>query len=252
MTSLTDDQLSRWACQVLLPELGPQGQERLLSASVLIAGVGALGCGVAAHLAAAGVGELILADPDTVEIGNIHRQSLYATPDIGRPKVQAAGERLRAIHPDLQLTLLQEALDEARTFALAAQADVVVDGTDTFESRHAINAACVRAGKPLVHGACVGFEGRVMTILPGEGPCFRCVVPEAPPPHQQPRCSQMGIIGPVAGLVSSIETIEVMKLLLGIPDVLVGRMVAIDALTHDYRVLRVARRADCCDCGPAS
>jgi len=248
MATLSDDQLNRWACQVLLPELGLAGQRRLLQATVFVAGVGALGCGVAGHLAGAGIGALILADPDTVELGNLHRQALYATPDVGRPKVEAAGERLQAIHPELKLTLLQEKLEEARAFELAGQADVVVDCTDTFESRYAINAACLRAGKPLVYGACVGFEGRVMTVVPGEGPCFRCLCPEAPPPQDQPRCSQMGILGPVAGLVSSIEAIEVMKLVLGIPDILVGRLVAIDALGHDYRVLQVVRRADCPDC----
>jgi len=249
MPPLSDEQLTRWACQVLLPELGVAGQERLLQATVLVAGVGALGCGVAGHLAAAGVGTLILADHDTVALGNLHRQSLYATPDVGRPKVEAAGERLQAVHPDLRLEARQEELDEPSAYELAARADVIVDCTDTFGSRYAINAACLWAHKPLVYGACVGFEGRVMTIAPGGAPCFRCLCPEAPPLEQQPRCAQMGIIGPVAGLVSSLEALEVMKLLLGLPDGLVGKLLVIDALGHDYRALQVTPREGCPDCG---
>ena len=249
-TNLSDDQLLRWACQVLLPEIGVEGQRRLLAGRVLIAGVGALGCGVAAHLTAAGVGTLVLADHDTVELGNLHRQGLYSTQDVGELKVAAAARRLRALHPGVTIETHPEALDEARARTLAAPLDVVVDCTDTFESRYAINRACLAAGVPLVHGACLGFEGRVMTIAPGVGPCFRCLCPEAPSPGEQPRCSQLGILGPVAGMVAAAQAVEVMKLLLGIPEPLVGRMLTIDAQFNDYETLTVRRREDCPDCSP--
>jgi molybdopterin/thiamine biosynthesis adenylyltransferase len=246
---LTSDQIQRWACQVLLPEIGLKGQQRLLEARVLVAGVGALGCGVAAYLVGAGIGRLVLADHDTIELGNLHRQLLYATEDVGAPKVEVAARRLLAMNPALEVRALQEKLDGARTGELAAQVDVVVDCTDSFESRLEINDACLRAGVPLVHGACLGFHGRVMTIVGGHGPCFRCLCPEPPPPEDRQSCSQVGILGPVAGLVASLQAAEVMKLVLAIPEPLVGRMLMVDVQYNEFEILEPAARLDCPACG---
>jgi adenylyltransferase/sulfurtransferase len=244
---LSKEQISRWSCQVLLPEVGLKGQTRLLGSSVLIAGVGALGCGVAGYLAAAGVGRLVLADHDVVEIGNLHRQMLYSTADLGRPKVHAAEARLKSIDPAVTIEAIQEELDARRTRELAAGVDVVVDCTDSYESRYAVNAACLEADIPLVHGACVGFAGQVMTVRRG-GPCFRCVCPEPPSPEDRMSCSQVGILGPVAGIVASIMSTEVFKLLLGLPGVLDGVLLSIDAQYNDFAQCAVDVWDDCPDC----
>ena len=234
---------------MLLPEIGLQGQQRLLTSSVLVAGVGALGCGVAGYLAGAGVGTLLLADHDTVELGNIHRQVLYSTADVGELKVVAAERRLKAIQPEVHVQAYAEELDQKRAHELATEADVVLDCTDTFESRYAINSACLETRTPLVHGACLGFAGRVMTIVPGESPCFRCLCPEPPPPEDREGCSQVGIIGPVAGLVACVQVVEVMKLLLDIPQVLTGELLVIDCQFNDYERLEVRKWDECPDCG---
>jgi adenylyltransferase/sulfurtransferase len=247
---LSTEQISRWSCQVLLPEIGLKGQGRLLDSSVLIAGVGALGCGVAGYLAAAGVGRLLLADHDIVELGNLHRQMLYSTADLGAPKVIAAETRLKSINPAVVIDAYQEELDSRRTRELAARVDVVVDCTDSYESRYAVNSACLEAGIPLVHGACVGFSGQVMTVQRGSGPCFRCVCPEAPPPAERLGCSQVGIIGPVAGIVASIMAAEVFKLLLGIPGTLSGILLSIDAQYNEFHQLTPSLLEDCPDCSP--
>lgn len=247
---LSPNQIERWACQILLPEIGLQGQQRLLDSGVLIAGVGALGCASAAYLAGAGVGRLILADHDTVELSNLHRQILFSAADVGEAKVRVAEARLKAAHPALEVLALQEELDEARTRELAAQVAVVVDCTDTFESRYAVNDACLAAGVPLVHGACVGFHGRVMTVIGGQGPCFRCLCRELPPPEDRPACRQIGILGPVAGIVACVQATEVLKLILGLPEPLTGRVLTVDAQYNDFQLLQPAVWAECPSCAP--
>lgn len=204
---------------------------------------------VAGCLAAAGVGRLVIADPDVVEVGNLHRQLLYSSSDVGRPKVEAAADRLRAIYPQLVLETYHEELDTMRAAQLATTADVVMDCTDSFESRYAMNAAALRAGKPLVHGACLGFAGQVMTVVPDNGPCFRCLCPEPPPLDEREGCRQVGILRPVAGIVGSIQAAEAMNLLLGLPGVLVGQLLSIDAQHNDFACLEVPVWGDCPDCG---
>lgn len=250
--ALSTEQMNRWACQLLLPEIGFRGQQQLLRSRALIIGVGALGCGVAGYLVGAGVGSLALADHDTVELGNLHRQLLYTTEDVGLLKVEAAAARLQALHPGLAVEVYPERIEGRRAQELAEGADVVIDCTDTFESRYEINLACLRANKPLIHGACSGFAGQVFTILPGQGPCFRCLCPEPPPPEDQLGCRQVGILGPVAGIVASVMATEALKLLLGLSGLLVGTMLVVDAEDNEFQRLEVARWPDCPDCGSLS
>lgn len=249
---MNDEQLLRYSRHVLLPEIDVAGQERLLGARVLVVGVGGLGSPVAMYLAASGVGTLILADGDTVDLSNLQRQIVHSTPDIGRPKVESARARLAALNPEVSVRTLDRALDARSLPEAIAGADLVVDATDNFRSRFAVNAACVRAGRPLVSGAAIRFEGQVTTVLPGsDAPCYRCLYDEATPDAAE-TCSETGVAAPLLGIIGSVQALEALKVLTGAGRPLAGRLLCLDGLTMQWRCLRYRRDPHCPVCGESA
>lgn len=247
--NLTEKQIERYSRQLLLPGVGGAGQRRLLSARVLVAGAGGLGSPVALYLAAAGVGHLGVVDSDTVELSNLQRQVLHRTRDLGRPKADSARETLTALNPEIEVVAHSMRLSAANARELIAGYDVVVDGSDNLATRYLLSDACVLTGKPLSHGGILRFEGQAITLVPGRGPCYRCLFPEPPPPGAVPSCQEAGVLGPTAGVIGAIQATEVLKLILGIGDILYDRLLIYDGLAMSCRLLPVARRADCAACG---
>jgi len=239
---MTNDQLSRYSRQILLPNFGITGQERLLAARVLIIGLGGLGSPVALYLAAAGVGRLLLADSDTVELSNLHRQILHTTSRIGVTKAQSAQQALAARNPEIELVTIEQHLTADNVLALVAEVDVVVDCCDNFATRFAVNAACVAARRPLVSGAVLRLEGQV-TVFSGQfgDPCYRCLYPDVED-FTGDTCATNGILAPIAGIIGSIQATETLKILTGIGTPLVGQLLLLDASTMCWRNLRL--RAD--------
>lgn len=245
---MDDSQLLRYSRQILLPQMGVEGQQRLLEATVLVIGAGGLGSPVALYLAAAGVGRLVIADPDLVEISNLQRQILHGTPDLDRLKVDSAKDRLLALNPEVQVRALPERLAGARLRAQVRQADVVVDGSDNFVTRFAVNKACVAERKPLVSGAVIRMEGQVAVFRPdqADGPCYRCLYQAEG--ELEETCSENGVLAPVAGIIGSIQATETLKLLTGIGQPLTGRLLLVDAAGMEIRVLRIPRDPHCPVC----
>jgi len=248
---LTSQQGFRYDRTLRLPGVGPEGQEKLLRSAVLIVGVGGLGCSAALHLAAAGVGRIGLADGDAVELSNLQRQILYVTGDIGRPKPEVAGKRLRALNPDVQVQEYYGRVTGADIRNLVRDYDIVVDGTDNLATRFLINRACVELGKPWVYGAVLAFTGQLMTVLPGRGPCYRCLYREEPP-APPPGTETYGVLGTVPGVVGTLQANEVLKYVLGAGEPLVGRLLIFEALTGRFELVAVDRDPRCPDCGPGS
>jgi molybdopterin-synthase adenylyltransferase len=234
--------LERYSRQLVLPQWSEAAQRALAGASVLVAGAGALGSPVAAYLAGAGVGRLGIVDDGDVELSNLHRQHLHFTPDIGVPKAHSAAAKLRFLNPDVVVEPYQARFVPSM---LHGQ-DLVVDCTDRFETRYAINAACCEAGVPLVEGGVLGLSGLVMAIRPGETACYRCAFPLPPP--SGPSCAEAGILGPAAGVIGSLQALEAIKLLSGLPDPLTDGFLQIDLTEHSFVLVRTARRHDCEDC----
>lgn len=247
--ALTEAQIERYSRHILLPEIGGAGQQRLLQAKVLVAGAGALGSPAALYLAAAGVGTIGIADSDAVELSNLQRQILHGTGDLGRPKVESAERRVREINPDVQVITHPVRLTSANILDLLEGYHFVVDGTDNFATRYLINDACVLAGKGLAHGAIFRFDGQVTTIVPGRGPCYRCLYPEPPPPGLVPSCQEAGVLGAVAGVIGALQVTEAIKFLLGAGDLLVGRLLVVDALSARFREVKIQRDPNCALCG---
>lgn len=242
---------ARYLRQTVLPGVGTDGQRRLREASVLVVGVGGLGSPVALYLAAAGVGRLVLVDDDRVDVSNLQRQVLFGTPDVGRLKVEAAAERLRALNPAVDVVARAERLTAANARALVRASDVVADGSDTFATRYLVSDACVLEGRPCAHGSVLRFEGQATVLHHAGGPCYRCLFPTPPPADAVPTCAEGGVLGAVVGAVGALQATEVLKLLLGIGDPLAGRLLVLDALGGTARTLAFARRADCPACGDA-
>ncbi|GLC25863.1 ThiF family adenylyltransferase [Roseisolibacter agri] len=240
--------LSRYARQIALPEVGLAGQARLADARVLIVGAGGLGSPAALWLAAAGVGRIGLADHDRVDRSNLHRQLLYAPGDEGTPKVEAARARLAAVAPDARIDLHHVEVTAANAPALVQGYDVVLDCTDQIPVRYALSDACVAAGRPLVHGAVSRWEGRVTVLAASEGPCYRCLWPTPPPAHAIPSCAEAGVLGPVPGAIGMLQAVEASKLLLGAGDPLVGRLLVMDLLRMVTHVFAVPRDPLCPTC----
>ena len=240
--------LSRYARQIALPEVGLAGQARLADARVLIVGAGGLGSPAALWLAAAGVGHLGLADPDRVDRSNLHRQLLYAPGDEGTPKVEAAHARLAAVNPEARIDVHPVEVTVANASALVRAYDVVLDCTDQIPVRYALSDACVAAGRPLVHGAVSRWEGRVTVLAGAGGPCYRCLWPTPPPAHAIPSCAEAGVLGPVPGVVGMLQAVEASKLLLGAGDALVGRLLVMDLLRMVTHVFAVPRDPLCPAC----
>ena len=243
--SFTDEEIERYARHLVLREVGGPGQQRLKAASGLIVGAGGLGAPAALYLAAAGVGTIILADPDEVDLSNLQRQVLYAEDDLHRPKVEAAADRLHALNPHVFVAGFHGAFDDATSDELVDGIDLVLDGTDDFVSRFSVNAACVRHGKPLVSGAIGRWTGQVGVF--GARPCYRCLVPEIPPDAET--CVAVGVIGALAGVIGSMMALEAVKLITGAGEALTGRLLIYDALAAETRTVRVAGDPDCPVCG---
>jgi molybdopterin/thiamine biosynthesis adenylyltransferase len=253
---LDDARLTRYARHILLDELGIEGQERLLASRVLIVGAGGLGSPAALYLAAAGVGRMTLVDDDLVELSNLQRQILHDMAGLGRPKAESGRDALQALNPDVQVQALVERLDEARLRALALDADVVLDCCDNFATRHAINRACVAARKPLVSGAAIKFSGQISVydLRDDEAPCYHCLFPEADDVEEL-RCATTGVLGPLVGMVGSVQAAEAIKVITGMGEPLVGRLLSVDALRMQWHTIRFRRDPDCPVCArrePAS
>jgi adenylyltransferase/sulfurtransferase len=246
---VNDDQLLRYSRHILLPELGVEGQERIGRGHALIVGAGGLGSPAAYYLASAGVGRITLADADTVDLTNLQRQILHATASIGRPKVESGRATLARINPDVRVEALQVRLEGAALDAQVAAADVVLDCTDNFATRHAVNRACVRHGKPLVSGAGIRFDGQLSVFDPRdpESPCYACLFPEDAPPEEV-RCAVMGVFAPLTGMIGTAQAAEALKLLAGIGTTLAGRLMMLDAMAMEWRTIRVSRDPACAVC----
>ena len=243
---------ARYLRQLRIPEVGPDGQKRLLSARVLVVGAGGLGSPVALYLAAAGVGRLGLVDYDAVELSNLHRQVLFATGDIGFPKVHIAGSRLKALNPDIEVVPYAERFTRDNAERIASEYQVIVDGTDNFATRYLVNDICIKLGIPNVHGAIHRFEGQVSVFCADGGPCYRCLFPEPPPPGTVPSCAEAGVLGVLPGVIGTLQATEAVKLLLGIGEPLVGRLLRFDALAMQFDEFQVSRREDCAWCRPGA
>jgi adenylyltransferase/sulfurtransferase len=243
---MDDKQLLRYSRHILLPQIDVRGQEKLLASRVLIVGLGGLGSPVAMYLAASGVGNLVLVDHDRVDLTNLQRQIVHATERVGQDKTTSAAHGLAALNPGVRVTTINQKLEGAALEEQVQQVDAVVDTTDNFASRFAINAACMRAGKPLVSGAVVRFEGQVAVFPPG-GPCYRCLYAEGGGPDEA--CATLGVLAPAAGIIGSIQAVETLKLLLGIGQTLAGRLLLFDALNMEWREIRLRKDPQCPVCG---
>lgn len=246
---MSEEQIERYARQIILPEMGGIGQRKLLAGSVLIVGVGGLGCPAALYLAAAGIGKLGLVDSDRVDLTNLQRQILYRTPDIGQPKMQMAQSSLKAMNPDLVLEIHETRLMAHNAPEIIRGYDVVLDGTDNFPAKYLLNDACVLLGKPLVHAGIFRFEGQLLVIKPGESPCYRCLHPDPPPEGWVPSCQEAGILGSVAGVMGVLQATEAIKLLCGIGRPLTGQLLLYDALETEFRRIRIRKDPACAICG---
>ncbi len=243
------EELIRYSRHFSLPEFGTAGQVRLKQARVLLVGAGGLGSPAALYLAAAGVGTLGLAEFDQVDLSNLQRQVLHGTRDVGRPKLDSAVDRLADINPNVSLEPIAQKLDSTNAMEVVGRYDLVVDGSDNFPTRYLINDACVIAGKPLVYGAILRFDGQASVFFPPEGPCYRCLYPEPPPPDLVPSCAEGGVLGVLPGIVGSIQALETVKLITGIGQTLQGRLVVFDALRLRFRELSISRDPECPVCG---
>lgn len=247
-TALTPEQVTRYSRHIIMPQVGPVGQRKLMAARVLIIGAGGLGSPVAVYLALAGVGTIGLVDFDVVDLSNLQRQILHQNDDVGKPKVVSAKETLNAYNPDVNVVLHEVPLTSENALEIISQYDIVVNGADNFATRYLANDACYLAGKPLVDGAILLFDGRASTYIPGKG-CYRCIFPEPPPPGMVPSCAEAGVLGALCGTIGSIQATEVMKLILGIGEPLAGRLLLYDALTMEFRIVKTRRDPNCPLCG---
>ena len=248
---LSKEQVARYSRQLILPEIGAAGQQRLLRASALIVGAGGLGSPAALYLAAAGVGTLALIDREAVALSNLHRQILHTTAAVGRPKSQSAAAALTALNPEVRVAAIQESLTAANARRTLQPYDVILDGSDNFTTRYLLNDACVLLGKPLIHGGVVHFDGQVMTILPKRSACLRCVFPEPPQPGTVPSCQEAGVVGTAAGVLGSLMAHEALKALLGLGEPLANRLAVFEGTTSRFREVPVRRDPACAVCGDA-
>jgi molybdopterin/thiamine biosynthesis adenylyltransferase/rhodanese-related sulfurtransferase len=248
--SLGPAQRSRYSRHLLIPEVGEEGQLRLLGSHILLIGAGGLGSPAALYLAAAGVGTLGIVDDDTVDASNLQRQIIHSTERIGEPKAESAKRTLEALNPDVQVRVFRERLTSENVDRILGEGwDVIVDGADNFPTRYLLNDASVWHGIPVVHGSIFRFEGQVTVLKPGGGPCYRCLFPQPPPPELAPSCAEGGVLGVLPGIVGSLQANEALKLVLGIGDGLVGRLLLIDALAPSFTEVALRRDPDCPVCG---
>ena len=246
---LNNDEVARYSRHLIMPEVGMNGQLKLKSASVLCIGAGGLGSPVAMYLGAAGVGRIGIVDFDVVDYSNLQRQVIHGTPDVGRSKLDSARDRLNAINPEVTVETHDVALSSENALELLANYDVIVDGTDNFPTRYLVNDACVILGKPNVYGSIFRFEGQASVFAPKDGPCYRCLYPEPPPPGLVPSCAEGGVLGILPGVVGTIQATEAVKLIIGVGEPLINRFMIYDALRMKFRELKLRKDPDCPVCG---
>ncbi|TAN59603.1 molybdopterin-synthase adenylyltransferase MoeB [bacterium] len=246
--SLTNEQIERYSRQIILPNVGGKGQDKIMKAKVLVVGTGGLGAPCSFYLAAAGVGRIGLVDSDKVELNNLQRQIAHTTDSVGVPKTESAKARFRALNPEVEIITHQLRLDSGNILDIIKDYDIVVDGSDNFPTRYLVNDACVISKKPLVHAGIFRYDGQIMTIVPGAGPCYRCLFPEPPPPGAVPSCQEGGILGAVAGVLGVLQANEVLKFILATGELLSGRLLIFNALESSFRTVKVPKDKDCPVC----
>ncbi len=246
--NFTDEQIERYSRHIILADVGAEGQEKILHSKVLIVGAGGLGSPVALYLAAAGVGTIGIIDGDNVDMTNLQRQVIHFTPDLNKPKVISAKEKINQLNPDITVITYHELLTRENIREIIREYDFIVDGTDNFPTKFLINDACVLERKPFSHGGILRFEGQTMTCLPGQA-CYRCVFDNPPPPDAVPTCSQAGVLGSVAGMLGTIQASETLKFLIGKGQLLVNRMLIFDAFKMEFRTVSFKRNPACRVCG---
>jgi len=247
--SLTNEEILRYSRHLIMPEVGMEGQLKLKGAKVLLIGTGGLGAPLGLYLTAAGIGHIGLVDFDVVDFTNLQRQVTFGTSDVGKPKTEAAKARLTNLNPDVSITTYETKLTSANALELFKDYDVVVDGTDNFPTRYLVNDACILLGKPNVYGSIFRFEGQVTVFGMPDGPCYRCLYPEPPPPGLVPSCAEGGVLGVLPGIVGSLQALETIKLIIGKGDSLEGRLVLFDALAMKFRELKLRKNPHCPMCG---
>ena len=248
--ALSPLEIQRYARHLIMPEVAMDGQKRLKASRVLCIGAGGLGSPLTLYLAAAGVGTLGIVDFDTVDLSNLQRQILHTTADVGRPKIDSAEAKLKALNPDLVVDRYTEPVDSSNALEMFAKYDVIVDGTDNFPTRYLVNDACVLLGKPNVYGSIFRFDGQASVFFPPHGPCYRCLYPEPPPPDLVPNCAEGGVLGILPGFIGVVQATETVKLLLGVGKSLIGRLMLYDALDMSVREMKVRKNPKCPICGP--
>ncbi|MGB9069674.1 MAG: molybdopterin-synthase adenylyltransferase MoeB [Candidatus Acidiferrales bacterium] len=247
--ALSKEEIMRYSRHLIMPEVGMEGQLKIKAAKVLCIGTGGLGAPLGLYLAAAGVGRIGLVDFDVVDSTNLQRQVLFSTQDVGVPKTQAAANRLRGLNPDIQIDTYETQLTSANAFELFKDYDIIVDGTDNFPTRYLVNDASVMMGKRNVYGSIFRFEGQITVFGAPDGPCYRCLYPEPPPPGLVPSCAEGGVLGVLPGIVGTIQAAEALKLIIGKGDPLIGRLLLFDALAMKFRELKLRKNPDCPVCG---
>ena len=245
----SDKQFERYSRQIILPNVGGKGQEKILNARVIVVGAGGLGSPCSLYLASAGIGKIGIIDSDEVDLSNLQRQILHSTRKVGVSKADSAKETLTAINDDVEVIPYKVRLSSENIMDIIKDYDIVIDGSDNFATKYLVNDACVLSGKPLSHAGIYRFDGQVTTIMPKKGPCYRCLFKEPPPPGMAPSCQEGGILGAVAGVIGTIQANEVLKFVLGIGDLLVGKMLIFDALTSTFRKVKIPKDPDCPICG---
>ena len=247
--SLSNDEILRYSRHLIMPEVGMEGQLKLKAAKVLCIGAGGLGSPLALYLAAAGVGTIGIVDFDVVDFTNLQRQIIHSTADVGRKKLDSAEDKIKAMNPNVNVVRFDTRLSSANALELFRDFDIIVDGTDNFPTRYLVNDACVLTGKPNVYGSIFRFEGQVSVFATEDGPCYRCLYPEPPPPGLVPSCAEGGVLGILPGLVGVMQATEAIKLILGSGEPLVGRLLLVDALAMKFRELKLRKNPDCPACG---
>ena len=248
--SFTNEQLERYSRHIILKEIGAKGQKKLLNAKVLIIGAGGLGAPAAMYLAAAGVGTIGIADADEVDLSNLQRQIIHATKDLGKPKVQSAKETMNDLNPDVTVNTYHTFVTSANIREIIRDYDFIIDGTDNFPAKFLINDACVMEKKPFSHAGIIRFKGQLMTYVPGEGPCYRCVFRDPPPKDAVPTCKQAGVVGAMGGVIGSLQAMEAIKFIVGKGQLLTGHLLTYDALTMEFRKIKLPHHTENCPiCG---
>jgi sulfur-carrier protein adenylyltransferase/sulfurtransferase len=248
--NFTEEQVMRYSRHIIMPQIGGAGQRKLLDAKVLCVGAGGLGSPIAMYLAAAGVGTLGIVDFDRVDLTNLQRQLLHDTDDVGRPKVESAADRLHGLNPGVNVVAHDTMLTAENAFEILAPYDIVIDGSDNFPVRYLVNDATQMLGKPLVYGSIYQFEGQATVFMPGrDTPCYRCLFPQPPPPGAVPSCAEAGVFGVLPGIIGSIQAVEAIKLVIGIGEPLVGRLLLFDALDMDFTTVKLRWDPACPVCG---